>query len=250
MPDGTQDTGTTETTTTQGTPWTASLPEPIRGHEAWKEIPDVGTLANKYLETRRPFAEQLPKDIAADPSFKDLKDLDGLARSYHGQVKLLGVPKDQLLRLPTSDEPKEWDPIYSRLGRPEKPDGYKLTLPEGMQLNPETSKPIFEAAHKAGVSQKQLDTLYTTMRSIGEQQQKAEAAKADAAAAESLGKLKMVRRSTRRSAMPRRCWASWPRRTASTVLPWRPSWTRPGWATAPGWSRSSRVLPSATRKTA
>ena len=188
MPDGTQDTGTT--TTTESTPWTASLPEPIRGNPAWKDVPDVGTLANKYLETRRPFAEQLPKDIAADASFKDIKDLDGLARSYHGQVKLLGVPKDQLLRLPTSDDPKDWDPIHNRLGRPEKPEGYKLTLPEGMKLNEETAKPIFEAAHKAGVSQKQLDALYTTMRGLGEQQEKAAKAKEDAAIAESMGALK------------------------------------------------------------
>jgi hypothetical protein len=161
------------------------LPEPIRGHEAWKDVPDVPTLASKYLETRKPFAEQLPPDIAADASFKDIKDLAGLAKSYHGQVKLLGVPKDQLLRLPTDDKPENWDPVYNRLGRPEKADGYKLTLPDGAKQNDAIAKPLFEAAHKLGVSQKQLDGLYTTMRTLGEQQLTAQQGQEVAAAKQS-----------------------------------------------------------------
>lgn len=164
-----------------------TLPEAIRGHDAFKDVKDAGDLATRYVSaiTPKPFAEQLPKDIAGEAVFKDLKDLDGLARSYHGQAKLLGVPKDQLLRVPVSDDAKDWDPIYNRLGRPEKADAYKLTLPDGAKLNDAVAKPIFETAHKLGVSQKQLDGLYGALAAQGKAQQEAETAKqtADLAAA-------------------------------------------------------------------
>ncbi len=160
----------------------ASLPEGIRAHEGLKDVKDAGDLATRYTAaiTPKPFAEMLPKDIAGEAVFKDLKDLDGLARSYHGQAKLLGVPKDQLLRLPADDKPESWAPIYDKLGRPEKADGYKLTVPEGMTFNPETAKPILEKAHELGVSQKQLDGLYGTMIGVGK-------SNADAAKAKSEG---------------------------------------------------------------
>lgn len=173
------------------TDFSASLPEAIRGHEAFVGVKDAGDLATRYVSaiTPKPFAETLPKDIAGEAVFKDLKDLDGLARSYHGQAKLLGVPKDQLLRVPTDDKPESWDPIYNKLGRPEKPDAYKLTLPEGAKLNEELAKPLFETAHKLGVSQKQLDGLYGALAAEGQKQNVAATAKAtadQAAAAQAL----------------------------------------------------------------
>lgn len=163
----------------QAPAFATTLPEGLRAHEAFKDVKDVGDLATRYVSatTPKPFAEMLPKDIAGEAVFKDLKDLDGLARSYHGQAKLLGVPKDQLLRLPTDDKPESWDPIYNRLGRPEKADAYKLTLPKGVKMNDESAKPIFEAAHKLGVSQKQLDGLYGALAAQGTAQQAAAKAK-------------------------------------------------------------------------
>jgi hypothetical protein len=175
-----------------GNAFLASLPEGIRAHEGLKDVKDVGDLGTRYVSaiTPKPFAETLPKDIAAEAMFKDIKDLDGLARSYHGQAKLLGVPKDQLLRLPADDKPENWAPIYDRLGRPEKADAYKLTLPEGVQLNAEAAKPIFEKAHELGLSQKQLDGLYTTLRTTAEANGAAAKAKADGEVAASLAALK------------------------------------------------------------
>ena len=162
------------------TPWTASLPETIRGHEAFKDVKDVSDLATRYVSatTPKPFAEQLPEDIRADAVFKDIKDLAGLAKSYKGQAHLLGVPKDQLLRLPTDDKPESWAPIYDKLGRPTKAEEYKLTLPQGAELNKEFATPLFAKAHELGISQKQLDGLYGALRSQGETAQKAAADKA------------------------------------------------------------------------
>ncbi len=143
-----------------GESWTASLPETIRGHEAWKGVKDVPDLATKYLNYQKPFADQLPEKIRGEAAFKDIKNLDGLADSYFNAQKLLGVPKDQLLRLPADDKPESWAPVWDKLGRPEKADGYKLTLAEGTTIEPEVQKSLFETAHSLGMPAKALDGLY------------------------------------------------------------------------------------------
>jgi len=183
---GDQGTGTENT-------FLASLPEGIRAHEGLKDVKDVADLGTRYVSaiTPKPFAEMLPKDIASEAMFKDIKDVEGLARGFHGAQKLIGVPKDQLLRLPANpDDPKEMAPIYDRLGRPDKPESYKLTLPEGMTLNAEASKPIFEKAHELGISQKQLDGLYGALRETATKNEAAAKAKSDGEMAAAVATLK------------------------------------------------------------
>lgn len=164
-----EDATTTSATTTTATEWTSAVPEAIRGHEALKGIDGIGTLASKYVElsTPKPFAETLPEDIRGEATFKDIKDLGALAKSYHNAQKMLGVPKDQLLRLPTSDKPEDWSPVYEKLGRPAKPDGYTLKLPEGVVTDPEVLKANFAKAHELGLSQKQLEGMYGHMHDQG-----------------------------------------------------------------------------------
>lgn len=139
----------------------ASLPESIRSHESLKGIGDLNTLATRYVErsTPKPFAEQLPEKIRGEAAFKDIKSLDALADSYYNAQKLLGVPKDQILRLPTSDKPEDWAPVYDKLGRPTKPEEYKFTLKDGQKIEPEFQKSLTAKAHELGVSNKALDGL-------------------------------------------------------------------------------------------
>lgn len=163
MAEGTQDGGGAGDAGGGGE-WTSAVPEAIRGHEALKGVKDVGDLAGRYVTalTPKPFADTLPEDIRADAAFKDIKDLAGLAKSYHSAQKMIGVPKDQLLRLPTDDKPESWAPIYDRLGRPAKADDYKMpTPPEGVKVDPEFQKELRAVAHAEGLTQKQLEKLVT-----------------------------------------------------------------------------------------
>jgi hypothetical protein len=51
---------------------------------------------------------------------------------YRGAEQKLGVPADQVLRLPGKDaKPEEWRAVYSKLGTPDKPEGYEIQAPEG-----------------------------------------------------------------------------------------------------------------------
>lgn len=68
--------------------------------------------------------EQMAKVFAENP------DMYSMANSYRNAEKLLGgeklvLPKD-------ATDQAGWDALYNKLGRPEKPDGYKIPLPEGM----------------------------------------------------------------------------------------------------------------------
>lgn len=62
---------------------------------------------------------------------KGYKDPAALAFAAMNQEKLLGVPADKIIKLPTDDKPESWKPVWSRLGVPETADGYKLPVPEG-----------------------------------------------------------------------------------------------------------------------
>ncbi len=110
------------------------------------------------------FATQLPADIREEAAFRDIKDLDGLARGYLGAQKKLGVPADQLFRVPGADaDDKVYDEIYGKLGRPESPDKYTLKPPEGQKDWGEPDKQfhaaMLPALHKAGLNQRQLETI-------------------------------------------------------------------------------------------
>ena len=143
-----------------GGEWTSSLPADVRGHPSLGDVKDVGDLATRYVKLNRPFAEQLPEKIRGEAAFKDIKSIDALADSYYNAQKMIGVPRDQLLRLPTSDKPEDWAPVYDRLGRPAKADDYKLKVPEGFPAAEKSfAESVMATAHGAGLTQKQFEAM-------------------------------------------------------------------------------------------
>ena len=87
------------------------------------------------------------------------KDPDSIVNSYRNLRKQHSIPKERLLELPEKpDDAAAWDPVYARLGRPEKPEGYEIepfTFEGGEQI----TGAFKEAAHRAGLSQRQLADL-------------------------------------------------------------------------------------------
>lgn len=126
------------------------------------------------------FADSLPEDIRADASFRDIKDLGGLAKSYLNATKMIGGRPEDLVKLPAPDDAEGWNSVFTKLGRPEKPDGYKLSAaPDGVPVNEELRGSFLEAAHASGLTAKQADTLYTWWNGqAGGQMQAMEAAAA------------------------------------------------------------------------
>lgn len=62
---------------------------------------------------------------------KGFKDPAALAQTALNQEKLLGVPADQVIKLPKEMTPETMRPIYERLGVPKSAEEYGLPVPEG-----------------------------------------------------------------------------------------------------------------------
>lgn len=62
--------------------------------------------------------------------------------------------------------PQDWDAFYGKLGRPQTPDGYEFSLPEGVPADmpyDDTLKTQFQVwAHEAGLTPKQAATMHDT----------------------------------------------------------------------------------------
>ena len=80
-----------------------------------------------------------------------------LTEGYRNLEKLTGVPADQLLRLPKEGDAEGWSKVHERLGRPAKPEDYKLPTREGD--SGEYAKAMAQTMHKLGIPLKAAQAL-------------------------------------------------------------------------------------------
>lgn len=160
----TQGTATTAATaTTTGATTTATATQPAAFD--WK-----ATLGDGY--------GQHEKLLAA----KGWKGPGDVLSGYGELEKLVGADK---IALPGKDaKPEDWNPVWSKLGRPDKPEGYQFTKPEGFDGYTDEFAGIYrDAAHKANLTGAQAAAMHDWF--VGqalEQHKAAEAAQAKAQA--------------------------------------------------------------------
>lgn len=99
----------------------------------------------------------LPETYRADPAFASFKGLDGLAKSYKDTMQFVGADKATLLRLPKDAEAPEWGEVWTKLGRPEAPDGYKIEGEHG--LSEDQVAAFRTQAHALGLPQRQAEGM-------------------------------------------------------------------------------------------
>jgi hypothetical protein len=88
---------------------------------------------------------------------KGFKGVGDVVSSYRNFEKLQGVPADQIIKLPKPDDAAGWKGVWSRLGAPEKPEGYKLPVPEGDKG--EFAKVAAGWFHELGVPAKMAEAI-------------------------------------------------------------------------------------------
>lgn len=89
---------------------------------------------------------------------KGFRDAASVVDSYINLEKLVGVPKDRLLKVPEKlDDDASLMEIYNRLGRPEKADSYKVDVPEGGDKN--FASWAQNTFHELGLTQRQGEAL-------------------------------------------------------------------------------------------
>lgn len=108
---------------------------------------------------------------------KGFENPEVLASSYRSFEKLVrGTPQERLIAIPERYEDAEaWKEVYTKLGRPEKPEGYKIAAPaEGG--NPEFAKTAATMFHEAGLTLQQGEALSTRWNTFVAESQKAQEA--------------------------------------------------------------------------
>ncbi len=106
--------------------------------------------------------EFIPSDLREEPSLKAYQDLGGVFKSLVNAQRMVGgekivVPKGAL------DTDETWGQVWSKLGRPDSPEGYGIKKPEDWpEAYPydESYDTEFAAlAHKIGLLPKQVQEL-------------------------------------------------------------------------------------------
>ncbi len=112
--------------------------------------------------------------------------------SYRHLETATGVPPERLIKLPSAKDaadPKVWNDIYTRLGRPETADKYIIPVPEGDKGEFATEvKPVL---HKIGLTGSQATQLGEWWNGKMAATQKAQQAETEARNAKDVTDLKM-----------------------------------------------------------
>lgn len=109
-------------------------------------------------ETPARFIDGLAEDIRNEPSLQNIQDVDQLAKGYVHAQRMVGADKIPLPNKHATDE--DWNQFYSRLGRPDTPEGYEVQYTPPAEGYEATNLPGFqEAAYKAGLNSNQAQQL-------------------------------------------------------------------------------------------
>ncbi|KKN00113.1 hypothetical protein LCGC14_1141110 [marine sediment metagenome] len=143
------------------------IPEDIREHEALKGMDSVEVMSRALVENHgkktmpADWRELLPEELRKEKSLESFKDVAGLGKSFVETKKMVG----NAIQLPEEGkEPGEGqlDGIYDKLGRPKTAEEYKFTkpdIPDGIPWDETMEKSFLARAHKAGLSNGQVETL-------------------------------------------------------------------------------------------
>ena len=124
-----------------------------------------GDPLNNTPETNTDWKASLSDELRAEKSLENIKDVSSLAKSFIHAQKLVGADKIPVPNKHATEQ--DWDAVYSKLGRPETPDGYKFNLPEDQKVNEEGLKVFANHAHKLGLLPNQAEGMvkfYNQMR--------------------------------------------------------------------------------------
>lgn len=103
------------------------------------------------------FRDHIDETIRDDPSLATYKDINGMAKSLINAQKMVGADKVAIPGKYTT--PEEMDSFYSKIGRPDAPDGYELSSSE--VIGEEGVTFFRELAHKNGLTQTQAENILT-----------------------------------------------------------------------------------------
>ena len=148
-------------------------PKDVAQPEATPEVKDT-VLAEATTEQVQEepkvinFKELIPEDYKDEKSLQNFSTMDDFVKSYLSAQKLVGANKVAIPNKMATDE--DWDEVYKKLGRPDKPDDYKYSFKDD-EINQDQLKSFNETAHRIGLLPKQAERIIKFYNEMNEQQQ-------------------------------------------------------------------------------
>ena len=123
-------------------------------------------LMDENLSFKEGWRDVLAKKVGDDPFSAELietkildnyKDLPSALKGLIETKKMVG--SDKIAKPSEGASQDVWDQYYRAGGKPESPEGYKVEFSEGLEPSEERLKAIQEIAHKANLSNSQLQAM-------------------------------------------------------------------------------------------
>ncbi len=105
------------------------------------------------------WTSSLSPEMKAYVTNKGFKDTNAVLDSYQNYEKLMGVPKEQLLKLPKEAADPAWNDVYDRLGRPKQASEYQFAKPAQGEQSPEFVDWAQKQFHGLGLTKTQGEKL-------------------------------------------------------------------------------------------
>lgn len=102
---------------------------------------------------------------------KGFKDAGAVLDSYRNMERLMGVPQERLLKLPSKADDPGWNEVYEKLGRPKDPKEYNISVPEG-QGDPKFADWAKKTFHELGLTKNAGESLVNKWTEYVDAQQK------------------------------------------------------------------------------
>ena len=102
--------------------------------------------------------EAISEEFRNDPNIEKFTEIDALAKSYINATRMIGQDKVAVPNENSTDD--QWNEVYSKLGRPESADKYKLEAKSDVvPIDEGAIKQFADNAHKLGLNNKQAQGI-------------------------------------------------------------------------------------------
>ena len=102
------------------------------------------------------FKEVIPEKYKDEKALANFTSMDDFVKSYLSAQRLVGANKVAIPNKMATDE--DWEEVYSKLGRPAKPEDYKYSFGEE-EIDQNALQNFNETAHRIGLLPKQAERI-------------------------------------------------------------------------------------------
>lgn len=128
----------------------------------------VSSTTSNTTQTAKSWKDTISEEFRNDPNISKFTEIDALAKSYINATRMIGQDKVVIPNQNSTED--QWNEVYSKLGRPESPDKYKLDFKsEVAPIDENAVKSFAEVAHKTGLNERQAQAILDFYKQNSEQ---------------------------------------------------------------------------------